>query len=119
MPEARVIPLRPDDDEPYVPPAATPGWEDQFAEGLDFLRRRVSGEYETDEFGFDPDLTDHVLLPILRPLFEKWFRVETRGMENVPGAGGAESPGPRRTDPPIPASRTAGRRARRRRAAAG
>ena len=75
MPEARVIPLRPDDDEPYVPPAASPGWEDQLADGLEFLRRRLTGDYETDEFGFDPDLTDHVLLPILRPLFEKWFRV--------------------------------------------
>ena len=32
MPEARVIPLRPDDDEPYVPPAAPPGWEEQLAE---------------------------------------------------------------------------------------
>ena len=84
MPEARVIPLRPDDDEPYVPPPAAPGWEDQLAEGLDFLRRRLTGEYETDEFGFDPDLADHVLLPILRPLFQKWFRVETQGLENVP-----------------------------------
>ncbi|MBN1094078.1 acyltransferase family protein [Blastococcus sp. TML/M2B] len=89
MPEARVIPLRPDDDEPFVPPAASPSWEDQLAGGLDFLRRRVTGEYETDEFGFDPDLTDHVLLPILRPFFEKWFRVDTLGLENVPDTGGA------------------------------
>src|SRR5215217_5694886 len=91
MPEARVIPLRPDDDddEPYVPPTSTPGWEEQLAGGLEFLRRRLTGEYETDEFGFDPDLTDHVLLPLLRPLFEKWFRVETQGLENVPSSGGA------------------------------
>ena len=54
----------------------------------EFLRRRVTGEYETDEFGFDPDLTDHVLLPILRPFFEKWFRVDTLGLENVPDTGG-------------------------------
>jgi 1-acyl-sn-glycerol-3-phosphate acyltransferase len=88
MPEARVIPLRPDDDEPYVPPATTPGWEERLADVVEFVRRRVSGEYETDEFGFDPDLADHVLLPILRPLFEKWFRVETSGMEHVPATGG-------------------------------
>ena len=31
-----------------------------------------------------PTSTDHVLLPILRPLFQKWFRVETQGLENVP-----------------------------------
>ncbi|WP_040338613.1 lysophospholipid acyltransferase family protein [Candidatus Blastococcus massiliensis] len=89
MPEARVIPLRPDDDEPFVPPTVSPGWEDQVAAALDFVRRRVKGEYETDEFGFDPDLADHVLLPILRPFFEKWFRVESLGLENVPSTGGA------------------------------
>ena len=89
MPEARVIPLRPDDDEPYVPPTTPPGWEEQLAGGLEFLRRRMTGEYETDEFGFDPDLTDHVLLPLLRPLFHRWFRVESQGMENVPTQGGA------------------------------
>src|SRR5215217_2913132 len=91
MPEARVIPLRPDDDddEPYVPPTSAPGWEEQVAGGLEFLRRRLTGEYDTDEFGFDPDLTDHVLLPMLRPWFERWFRVETQGLENVPDTGGA------------------------------
>jgi 1-acyl-sn-glycerol-3-phosphate acyltransferase len=89
MPEARVIPLRPDDDEPFVPPPAPPGWEDQVAGGLDFLRRRMTGDYQTDHFGFDPDLTDHVLLPLLRPLFRSWFRVDTYGLENVPDTGGA------------------------------
>src|SRR4051794_39358378 len=89
MPEARVIPLRPDDDEPR--PAATPSspsWEEQVAGGVEFLRRRVTGDYETDEFGFDPDLTDHLLLPLLRPLFSKYFRVETQGLEHVPSTGG-------------------------------
>src|SRR4051794_19470954 len=89
MPEARVIPLRPDDDDAYVPVAGAPGWDEQVAGGLEFLRRRLTGEYETDEFGFDPDLTDHVLLPLLRPLFRKWFRVESRGLEHVPSTGGA------------------------------
>jgi 1-acyl-sn-glycerol-3-phosphate acyltransferase len=89
MPEARVIPLRPDDDDPFVPPVTPPGWEEQLADVLEFLRRRATGEYGTDEFGFDPDLTDHVLLPLLRPLFEKWFRVETQGLANVPSTTGA------------------------------
>ena len=31
----------------------------------------------------------HVLLPPLRPLFQKWFRVEVRGIENMPDDGGA------------------------------
>jgi 1-acyl-sn-glycerol-3-phosphate acyltransferase len=89
MPEARVIRLRPEDDEPLAPTVAGPTWEDQVAGGLEFLRRRLTGDYETDEFGFDPDLTDHALLPILRPLFSKYFRVEAQGLANVPDDRGA------------------------------
>jgi 1-acyl-sn-glycerol-3-phosphate acyltransferase len=89
MPEARVIPLRPDDDEPRLPPPSSSRWDDQLTEGLEFLRRRLTGEYATDEFGFDPELTDNVLLPMLRPLFNRWFRVETHGVANVPDTGGA------------------------------
>jgi len=98
MPEARVIPLR----ETDVPPAPAtsyvaddytdtdaPEWERRLAGALAFLRRRVTGDYPIDEFGFDPDLTDHVFLTAARPLFEKYFRVETRGIENVPATGGA------------------------------
>ena len=54
---------------------------------LAFLRRRLTGDYDVDEFGFDPDLTDNVLLPLLRLLYRKWFRVEIRGIENVPDDG--------------------------------
>ncbi|WP_350280691.1 lysophospholipid acyltransferase family protein [Kribbella sp. HUAS MG21] len=63
--------------------------ERRVAEWLAFLRRRVTGEYELDEFGYDTDLTDQVLLPLLRPLAEKWFRVEVRGIENIPDTGSA------------------------------
>lgn len=89
MPEARVIPLRPEDDDVPPPSPAAASWEDQVAGGLDFLRRRLTGDYETDEFGFDPDLADHALLPLLRPLFSTWFRVEVQGAEHVPTDGGA------------------------------
>lgn len=89
MPEARVIRLHPDGpEEPAGDAAPTRGWEEQLAGGLDFLRRRLTGEYDTDEFGFDPDLADHLLMPVLRPLFQKWFRVETQGLEHVPDVGG-------------------------------
>ncbi|MFD7922966.1 lysophospholipid acyltransferase family protein [Streptomyces sp. NPDC059740] len=64
-------------------------WERRIAEGLGFLRRRLTGEYEVDEFGYDPELTDGLLMGLLRPLYEKYFRVEVRGMENVPATGGA------------------------------
>jgi 1-acyl-sn-glycerol-3-phosphate acyltransferase len=63
--------------------------ERKVAEFLAFLRRRLTGDYEVDEFGYDEDLTDQVLLPFLRPLAEKWFRVEVRGIENIPETGSA------------------------------
>ena len=63
--------------------------ERRVAEWLAFLRRRVTGEYELDEFGYDADLNDQVLLPLLRPMVEKWFRVEVRGIENIPSDGSA------------------------------
>ncbi len=59
------------------------------AAALAFLRRRITGEYVVDDFGFDPELSDKVLLAALRPLYSRWFRVETRGLENVPDTGGA------------------------------
>ncbi len=59
------------------------------ADWLDFLRRRITGEYEVDDFGFDAELTDRVFMAPLRPLYSQWFRTETRGIENVPSHGGA------------------------------
>ncbi|MEJ7705496.1 MAG: lysophospholipid acyltransferase family protein [Geodermatophilaceae bacterium] len=63
--------------------------ERRLAGALAFVRRRMTGDYEVDEFGFDPDLSDHVLMPALRPLYDQWFRVEALGLHNVPGTGGA------------------------------
>ena len=56
---------------------------------LEFLRRRLTGDYELDEFGFDAELTENVLMALLRPLYRRWFRVEVRGVENIPSSGGA------------------------------
>ena len=97
MPEPavnNVIPLREGQDGPVEavpsPAVSEPGdWERKLAGGLAFLRRRITGDYEVDDFGFDADLTQHVLMPPLRPLYEKWFRVETRGLDNVPDEGAA------------------------------
>ncbi|MDN5790662.1 MAG: acyltransferase family protein [Micrococcales bacterium] len=63
--------------------------ERQVAQGLAYLRRRLSGSYEVDEFGFDKDFTTSVYLPLLRPLYRKWFRIEVKGIENIPATGGA------------------------------
>ncbi|MFI9382801.1 lysophospholipid acyltransferase family protein [Kutzneria sp. NPDC052558] len=111
MPDARVIPLHGADRpaprtappsrprmEQVPPPADTaepsavpesPQWERRLADALAFLRRRITGDYQVDEFGFDKELTDNVMMPLLRPLYEKWFRVETIGLHNVPSDSGA------------------------------
>jgi len=69
--------------------ALGPGSEEQAAQALAFLRRRITGDYDVDVFGFDRELTETVLMPVLRPLYQKWFRVEVRGIEHVPATGGA------------------------------
>lgn len=56
---------------------------------LSFLRRRLTGDFSVDAFGFDEDLTENVLLPALRPVYRHWFRAEVRGVENIPDYGAA------------------------------
>ncbi|MFF2655244.1 lysophospholipid acyltransferase family protein [Streptomyces sp. NPDC058045] len=65
------------------------GWERRIAGGLAFLRRRLTGDYQVDDFGYDEELTDQVLMSLLRPVYEKYFRVEVQGVENIPADGGA------------------------------
>ncbi|GLY88546.1 lysophospholipid acyltransferase family protein [Actinoallomurus iriomotensis] len=86
-PEAQVIPLNTDAAEHLVREPG--GLDHKVASALQFVRRRLTGEYEIDEFGFDPELNENVLLPLLRPLYERWFRVEMFGMEHVPDTGPA------------------------------
>ncbi|MFC0115214.1 lysophospholipid acyltransferase family protein [Kibdelosporangium aridum] len=109
MQEALVIPLRsPEqrrrsnrtftdrvDSRPVVAPtplrpAPEPaGVQQHLANALGFLRKRLTGEYAVDEFGFDKQLTENVILPPLRLIYEKWFRVEAIGTEHLPSEGGA------------------------------
>jgi 1-acyl-sn-glycerol-3-phosphate acyltransferase len=63
--------------------------ERQVAATLAYVRRRLSGDYTVDDFGFDEDFTKNAYLPLLRPLYKSWFRVEVRGIENIPSIGGA------------------------------
>lgn len=81
-----------------VPAEATPSgpavadrpgdqWDRRVAKGLAFLRRRLAGDYEVDEFGFDADLTDAVVHPLVRLLYRDWFRTEVTGVEHVPAEG--------------------------------
>lgn len=105
MAQARVIPLhsrtRPADPEPEpvrLPTLATPPTPirrpgpdlvDRVADLVEFARRRLTGEYEIDEFGFDAELTDEVILPPLRQLYRRWFRVDVLGAHHLPDTGGA------------------------------
>ncbi len=63
--------------------------ERRIARTLAFLRTRVTGDYDIDDFGFDEEFTREIWLPLLRPLFRYWFRVEVRGIENIPATGRA------------------------------
>jgi hypothetical protein len=48
---AELVPARPSELESAVTEVAS------------FLRRRLAGRYPVDEFGFDPDLNENVILP--------------------------------------------------------
>ncbi|MCU0263794.1 MAG: acyltransferase family protein [Candidatus Nanopelagicales bacterium] len=90
--DAQVLRMPGADEPPATDVAvvgADPSWADQVGQALEFLRRRALGQYEVDEFGFDPELSDSVLMAAVRPLYRHWFRVEVRGIENVPLEGGA------------------------------
>ena len=65
------------------------GWRQRIDGAAGFVRRRMTGDYEVDESGFDPELMTTVLMPLFRPLYRTWFRVRMRGVENVPASGAA------------------------------
>jgi 1-acyl-sn-glycerol-3-phosphate acyltransferase len=64
-------------------------WEPQLAAFLAFLRRRVTGDYVVDAYGFDEEISQRFFMAALRPIAERWFRVEVRGVDNIPAEGGA------------------------------
>jgi 1-acyl-sn-glycerol-3-phosphate acyltransferase len=70
-------------------PARVDVWDERVAGFLELLRHRLTGDYEVDEFGFDKQLTESVFLPLLRPLYRAWFRIETYGVKHLPEDGPA------------------------------
>jgi 1-acyl-sn-glycerol-3-phosphate acyltransferase len=54
----------------------------------DLLRRRVSGDYGTDEWGYDPEVLDAVK-PFFQFLYYRYWRVQVSGVENIPEEGRA------------------------------
>lgn len=71
------------------PSFATELLQEILATGVDLFGRLSSEEHAVDDFGFDPDLVDELLMPVLRPLYEKYFRVEVQGLEHIPADGSA------------------------------
>jgi len=50
---------------------------------------QVADEGPVDEFGFDPAFNSRYLLPMARFFYQRWFRVQIRGLQHVPAAGAA------------------------------
>jgi 1-acyl-sn-glycerol-3-phosphate acyltransferase len=65
------------------------GWRGRLAGVAGFARRRLAGDYQLDQFGFDPELNAALLMPAALSLYRNWFRVQLRGIANVPGTGRA------------------------------
>ena len=63
-------------------------WEKRIAGILAGIRKRIAGDYEVDAFGFDSQITE-IFAAAIEPIAEKWFRLEVRGVENIPTDGGA------------------------------
>ena len=64
-------------------------WQGSVEELVAYAKARLAGDYVVDEFGFDPEFTERLFLPVMRLLAEKWFRLELRGLENLPLEGSA------------------------------
>ncbi|MEE8600501.1 lysophospholipid acyltransferase family protein [Euzebya tangerina] len=80
-------------DRPVVEPPTISGQMGEELEAavrsiLAFLRRRMTGEYEVDAYGFDRELTEQVVMPLARPLYQQWWRVRAAGLRHVPNEGG-------------------------------
>ncbi|MFN8190263.1 MAG: 1-acyl-sn-glycerol-3-phosphate acyltransferase [Nocardioidaceae bacterium] len=64
-------------------------WQNRLAHLMAYWRRRLEGDYTVDDYGFDAELTQLLVLSVLRPVAEKWFRIEVRGIDDIPADGGA------------------------------
>jgi 1-acyl-sn-glycerol-3-phosphate acyltransferase len=65
------------------------GWIDHLRGFAAFVGRRLMGDYPVDDFGFDQELTEQVMMPLLRPLHRRYWRVASHGTEHLPRDGGA------------------------------
>jgi 1-acyl-sn-glycerol-3-phosphate acyltransferase len=54
----------------------------------DLLKRRYTGEYYTDEWGYDPEVLTAVM-PFFNFMYKAYWRVQVSGIENIPDEGRA------------------------------
>jgi hypothetical protein len=55
----------------------------------EWIRRRLSGNYPLDDFGYDPELARGLLLQLAKPLYDNYLRVRTLGIDRIPDEGPA------------------------------
>jgi 1-acyl-sn-glycerol-3-phosphate acyltransferase len=70
-------------------PEAAGDWPKWITGAEDLLVRWMIGDHEVDELGFDPEFNANVFMPLFRPLYRSWFRVQMRGIEHLPADGPA------------------------------
>jgi 1-acyl-sn-glycerol-3-phosphate acyltransferase len=57
-------------------------------DGIERMARRMRGDYHEDEWGFDEEFAE-AAYPFFELLYDRWWRVEAIGLENVPAHGRA------------------------------
>lgn len=57
-------------------------------DSVERMARRLRGNYAEDEWGFDEEFAE-AAYPFFEFLYDRWWRVETEGIGNVPGHGRA------------------------------
>jgi 1-acyl-sn-glycerol-3-phosphate acyltransferase len=57
-------------------------------QAIDLLARELRGDAAEDEWGFDPGYVE-AARPLLDFLYDRWWRVRSEGLDNVPAAGPA------------------------------
>ncbi|MBI5365915.1 MAG: acyltransferase family protein [Planctomycetes bacterium] len=54
----------------------------------ELVERRLRGDYVVDEYGLDEEFLD-LCRPFLKFMYRRWWRIQTTGIENIPGRGRA------------------------------
>ncbi len=57
-------------------------------EQANFIKRRMTGEYETDDWGLDMEFLN-LVQPFFTFMYKRYWRVQTTGIENIPETGRA------------------------------